>query len=92
MQPARMKYIDRQGRVVDPPFAELFEGQRRQDLPKTWLREGSVYLTRTNVLLEKHSLKGDDCRAWIIPPERAVNIDEPFDLWLAEKLIERRAA
>ena len=92
MQPARMKYVDANGRVFDPPFAEMFEGQRRQDLPKTYLREGSVYLTRTRVLIEKNSLKGDDCRAWLVPPDRAINIDEPFDLWLAEKLLDRHAS
>src|SRR5215468_10601066 len=39
--PARMKFITPEGRVVDPPFKEQFEGQRRQDLPKLFLREGS---------------------------------------------------
>jgi hypothetical protein len=33
------------------------------------------------------SLKGRDCRAWIIGTDRACNIDEPFDLVLAEWLI-----
>ena len=44
--PARMKSIDEQGRVSDPPFAESFEGQPRQQLTKLYLREGSIYLTR----------------------------------------------
>lgn len=87
--PARMKNIDDAGRVSDPSFAEQFEGQRRQDLPKLWLRDGSVYLTRRDVLMEQSSLKGLDCRAWIIPIERACNIDTPFDLWLAEQLLAR---
>jgi CMP-N-acetylneuraminic acid synthetase len=86
--PARMKFIDPEGRVSDPPFAESFEGQRRQDLLKLYLREGSIYLTRTAVLMEQNSIKGRDCRAWIIPPERACNIDTPFDLWLAEELLK----
>jgi hypothetical protein len=34
------------------------------------------------------SLKGVDCRAWIVPQERACNIDTPFDLFLAEQLIK----
>lgn len=85
--PARMKSISEEGRVLDPPFAESFEGQRRQDLPKLYLREGSVYVTRRDVLMEQGSLKGKDCRAWILPPERACNIDTPFDLWLAEQLL-----
>jgi CMP-N,N'-diacetyllegionaminic acid synthase len=86
--PARMKYIDADGRVVDPPFAEQFEGQRRQDLPKMYLREGSIYLTRRDVLMNENSIKGRDCRAWIIPEDRACNIDTPFDLFLAEQLLK----
>jgi len=85
--PARMKFLAPDGRVIDPPFAEPFEGQRRQELPKLYLREGSIYLTRRAVLMEHHSLKGGDCRAWLVPEERACNIDTPFDLFLAEQLL-----
>jgi CMP-N,N'-diacetyllegionaminic acid synthase len=90
--PARMKFISPDGRVVDPPFAEQFEGQRRQDLPKLYLREGSVYLTRRNVLMEQNSLKGQDCRAWLIPENRACNIDSSFDLFLAEQMLKYNAS
>jgi CMP-N-acetylneuraminic acid synthetase len=86
--PARMKFIDAEGRVMDPPFAEQFEGQRRQELPKLFLREGSIYLTRRDVLMNQNSMKGRDCRAWIIPEDRACNIDTPFDLFLAEQLVK----
>jgi CMP-N-acetylneuraminic acid synthetase len=85
--PARMKYLAADGRVIDPPFAEEFEGQRRQDLPTVYLREGSIYLTRTTVLKTQESFKGRDCRAWIMPEDRACNIDTPFDLWMAEQLL-----
>lgn len=88
--PARMKFISPDGRVIDPPFAEEFEGQRRQDLPQLYLREGSIYLTRRAVLMEQNSLKGVDCRAWIIPQERYCNIDTPFDLLLAEQMLKYR--
>lgn len=86
--PARMKFIKADGRVIDPPFAELSEGQRRQDLQKLYLREGSIYLSRRDVIMKKNSFKGSDCRAWIVPSERTVNIDTPFDLFLAEQLIK----
>jgi CMP-N-acetylneuraminic acid synthetase len=88
--PARMKSIDAAtGRVLDPPFAEPFEGMPRQQLPKLYLRDGSVYLTRRDVLMERNSLKGDDCRAWIIPEERSWNIDTPFDLFIVEQMLRR---
>ena len=73
--------------MSNPPFAELYEGQRRQDLPRPFLREGSVYLTRRGVLMEQNSLQGSDCRAWLVPPERACNVDEPWDLFLAEQML-----
>ena len=85
--PARMKYITEEGRVIDPPFAEACEGQRRQELPKIYLREGSIYVTRTTVLMREGSFKGRDCRGWIVPEERACNIDTPFDLFIAEQIL-----
>jgi CMP-N-acetylneuraminic acid synthetase len=90
--PARMKTIDGDGRVLDPPFAEPFEGMPRQQLPKLYLRDGSVYLTRRDVLMDRNSLKGADCRAWIMPEERAWNIDSPFDLFIVEQMMKFTAA
>lgn len=87
--PARMKSLGAGGRVIDPPFAEAFEGQPRQALAKLYLREGSVYLTRRDVLMNQGSLQGRDCRAWLIPEDRACNIDTPFDLFLVEQILKR---
>jgi CMP-N,N'-diacetyllegionaminic acid synthase len=88
--PARMKSIDADGWVTDPPFAEAFEGQPRQSLPKLYLRDGAVYVTRIAVLMEQNSLKGKRCRAWILPPERACNIDTPLDIFWAAQMLRRR--
>jgi CMP-N,N'-diacetyllegionaminic acid synthase len=82
--PARMKMLGPGGRVIDPPFSESFEGQRRQELSKLYLRDGAVYLTKQRVLMEDNSIKGSDCRAWVIPAQRSLNIDVPFDLQLLE--------
>jgi CMP-N-acetylneuraminic acid synthetase len=90
--PARMKEIDESGWVADPPFAESFEGQPRQQLSPLYLRDGSIYLTKRSVLMDQNSLKGRRCRAWIMPEERACNIDTPFDLYLAEQLLRRSLA
>jgi CMP-N-acetylneuraminic acid synthetase len=85
--PARMKLVEGNGRIVNPPFAEQIEGQRRQDLPDLYLRDGSIYLTRSDTIMRSHSFQGGDCRAWVIPPERHCNIDTPVDLLLAESLL-----
>ena len=85
--PARMKFVGPDGKISDPPFAEAFEGQPRQQLPRLYLKEGSVYVAKMTVLMERNSLRGEDCRAWIVPPERAANIDTEFDLFVAEQML-----
>ncbi len=88
--PARMKVITTEGRVLDPPFAEESEGQPRQQLAKLYLRAGLIYLTRRSVLMEQSSLKGRDCRAWLVPQERAWGIDTSFDFFVVEQLLRLR--
>lgn len=85
--PARMKYV-RDGLLVDPPFAEEREGQRRQDLPELYLRNGAIYLTRTRVLREQKSIKGRRSLAYVMPEERSVNVDSPVDLLVAEAVLK----
>lgn len=80
--PARMKYL-REGRLIDPPFCEAVENQNRQELEPMYIRNGAIYLTRRETLLGG-SFKGRDCRAWIMPPERSVNIDTEADFRRAE--------
>lgn len=87
--PARMKFLEGD-RLVDPPFCEERENQNRQELVPMYLRNGAIYLTRAAVLAGG-SFKGVDSRAWIMPPERSVNIDGPDDFELAEWLVDRRS-
>lgn len=82
--PARMRFVDEEGRVGGSPYPEGMEGRRRQDLPKLYLRNGAIYLTRTDVLRTQASFQARDCRAWLMPRERSVNIDAPMDLCIAE--------
>lgn len=83
--PARMKWLDGD-RLVDPPFAEAYENQPRQELDPMYIRNGAIYLTRRDTLLGG-SLKGSDSRAWVMPRERSVNIDDADDLRYAELLL-----
>lgn len=83
--PARMKYLD-SGRLIDPPFCEAHENQRRQELRPMYIRNGAIYLTRAEIL-RRQSFKGDDCRAWVMPEDRSVNIDTLRDFAYAEWLM-----
>ena len=61
---------------------------RRQDLPKAFHRDGSIYLTKTEVL-KRHSLYGERIGFIESPSDFYVNIDTPEDWETAEKIARR---
>ncbi|MEL7221693.1 MAG: acylneuraminate cytidylyltransferase family protein, partial [Bacteroidota bacterium] len=61
---------------------------RRQDLPKAYHRDGSIYLTKTEVLLEQRSLYGQSIAYVVLNSAHHVNIDTPDDWTEAERLLE----
>jgi CMP-N,N'-diacetyllegionaminic acid synthase len=63
---------------------------RRQDLPPAFHREGSIYVTRRDVLMGSHSLYGRRLVGYPLNPETCVNIDEPADWERAEALLPKR--
>ena len=70
-----------------------FDRFTRQAHPLLYARNGAaVYATRTQVLLEKNSIFGDRCLPYLMKPEESVDIDTPFDLFVAECLLNRRLA
>jgi CMP-N-acetylneuraminic acid synthetase len=65
------------------------EGTRRQDAqPPAYVRNGAIYLTRRDVLMEQNSIWGRLIRPYVMPPERSVNIDSELDLKLAEIMFQ----
>jgi CMP-N,N'-diacetyllegionaminic acid synthase len=60
---------------------------RRQDLPKAFIRDGSVYLTKVAVLKNNHSLYGNSIGYVESDTNWHVNIDTLDDWALAEQLI-----
>lgn len=64
---------------------------RRQDLPPAYHREGSVYVTRRDILMEARSLYGTRLGGCAVDPTWSVNIDEPEDWERAEALVQAQA-
>jgi CMP-N-acetylneuraminic acid synthetase len=87
--PARMKIL-RDGVLYDPPFVEKVEGQRRQDLPEYYLRNGAIYLTRIQILRQQLSFKGTRCLGYQMSEKRSVNIDNELDFILAEAVLRKQ--
>lgn len=62
---------------------------RRQELPDAFHRDGSIYLTKTNVILEQQSLYGNSISYIESPKEFYVNIDTLQDWEKAEAVCEK---
>lgn len=61
---------------------------RRQELPEAYHRDGSIYITKTEVLLQQHSLYGKSTSFIESQPEWYVNIDTLSDWEKAEQMIK----
>jgi CMP-N-acetylneuraminic acid synthetase len=90
VHPILMKRIENY-RLV-PFCTEEKEGTRRQDYqPPAYMRNGAIYLTRRDVLMEQNSIWGQVIRPYIMPEERSVSIDSELDLKLAELMLAERS-
>lgn len=88
VHPILMKKIE--GDRLLPFCIEEKEGTRRQDYaPAAYMRNGAIYLTRRDVLLEQGSIWGDVIRPYVMPPERSQGVDSEIDLELVDVLLRR---
>lgn len=87
--PMRVKKIE-DDRLVDFCLYEKPEN-RRQDLqPPAYIRNGSIYAVKRDVLLETGARYGTaDSRPHIMPADTSVNIDGPLDILVAEALLRQ---
>lgn len=81
--------LDEQGRVT-PKFPSPKEGTNRQDFAPIYRRCGLLYIFRPNNVLKQKSLYGDTTSAYIVPTERAFDIDTAFDWQLTEYLMREK--
>jgi CMP-N-acetylneuraminic acid synthetase len=81
-------YYARKRRLV-PVLAEAILPKRRQDFPSVFVRNGALYISRRKHVLEEPTLLEESPHFYEMPWERSINIDEPFDLRLAEWLMSR---
>ena len=56
------------------------------------MRNGAIYLTRREVLMERDSIWGEVIRPYVMPEERSVGVDSELDLKLVEILMQERRA
>ena len=69
--------------MVDAPLVT-----RRQDLPKAGALNGAMYFARADWLREHGAFVGPGTLAYMMPRERSVDLDTPFDWKFAELLLK----
>ncbi|MCJ7700001.1 MAG: acylneuraminate cytidylyltransferase family protein [Anaerolineales bacterium] len=81
--------INSEGRMVDF-FSQGTNITRRQDLPPAYALNGAIYLVETQVLLSLQTWYTDKTYAYLMPPERSLDIDTPWDLYLVDLILRNK--
>lgn len=86
--PYLMKQIGEDGTLqtfVTPPKTD---DHRRQAFPAVYALNGAIYLSRCESVLKHETFLLPDTQAYIMPPERSIDIDTPWDFHLADLIIQ----
>jgi N-acylneuraminate cytidylyltransferase/CMP-N,N'-diacetyllegionaminic acid synthase len=87
--PYLTRQITPEGKLFD--FIETPKGYlARQKLPKVYALNGAIYLVRRDVLINQQKMYTDYTYAYVMPLERSLDIDTPWDLYLADLILRDR--
>ena len=84
VHPARMYWKEKN--KLNPIMPKLTKLQR-QDIPKAYYRNGSIYLIRKEAFMLKKSFFTNSVSPYIMPYNWLLNIDEQRDIIIAKSLI-----
>ncbi|MDZ4715820.1 MAG: acylneuraminate cytidylyltransferase family protein [Cytophagales bacterium] len=88
IHPVKMKHMDDNNRLL-PFFEEENNRMTAGELPVVYVRNCSVYVTRMESIRENQII-GPDCRGFVMPPERSIDINEMLDFEFAEFMAMKR--
>jgi N,N'-diacetyllegionaminate synthase len=60
----------------------------RQNLPKLFIPNGGIYVTRRDVVMKESRIYGKRCEAYVMPKERSNDIDDILDFRIIESIIK----
>lgn len=91
--PYKMWHFQKNTDKLRPVLKTKYFAQYATDVPRQWLepafqQDSNVDITRTK-FIKKGKVWGKDVRGIVVPENKAIDIDTPLDLELAEFLIDR---
>lgn len=104
MQAAKADYAIAVTTYLYPPWQALYENtgklqtywgedqvsRRSQDVPPLWVDSGATYFARLDAFRRDRNFYGENLAGYVIPPERAIDVDTPFQFYLAQLLLRDR--
>jgi len=72
---------------LKPLFENNYLRMRRQDLPKSYMPNGAIYISTVDVLQENKSFNSSRTLPYVMPAIRSVDIDNELDFIVAESII-----
>ena len=84
--PYQMKRLTEDG-CIRQFIAQSKAIDRRQELPPVYAVNGAIYLVKRSVLLEQETFYTERTYAYLMPPERSLDIDSKWDFHLAELVL-----
>lgn len=72
------------------PFVNDSSYTRRQDCPKAFAYNGSIYIVSVYAFEQKKTFSFDQIYMYLMPEERSIDIDNPVDWVLAEYFLNKQ--
>ena len=88
--PILMKKIEN-NKLVHFSIEEKEGTPRQLYKPSAYMRNGAIYVTKRDTLIEKNSIWGDSITPYIMPQERSHNIDDEID-FITSELVMRKSS
>lgn len=67
------------------------EYKYRQSLPKVYEENGAIYLNKRSSLLQHQTFLPSGTIAYVMPQERSLDIDTPWDFYIADLVLRNKA-
>lgn len=87
--PGLMRLVDEHG-VATPYDSKMPELPRRQELSPVYAHNGAVFIVKASVLLSQRTYEPEGTRAYMMPPERSLDVDSPWDIHVADLILTDR--
>jgi N-acylneuraminate cytidylyltransferase/CMP-N,N'-diacetyllegionaminic acid synthase len=87
--PHWMKQITDEGHLINF-VGDIKSPSRRQDLSPVYSLNGAIYLIKHDLLLSSHSFFTGRTYGYVMPPERSLDIDTEWDMYIADLILKDR--